>query len=143
MSKINFDECLYFASARVNRIVAKISDDQFKKLGLSSTAAFILMYLDTGDAINPSAIADELSLDRSTVTRFLDKLQRQGYIERTSQGRSVTVALTKAGLNLQTDLKQMWSTLNDQYIELLGADGEQTLRTLLNTDFGVLKANNG
>ena len=67
MAKINFDECLYFSSARVNRIVAKISDDQFNKLGLSSTAAFILMYLNTGDELNPSAIADELSLDRSTV----------------------------------------------------------------------------
>ncbi|MGR6687015.1 hypothetical protein [Furfurilactobacillus rossiae] len=40
-------------------------------------------------------------------------------------------------------MKQMWSTLNDQYIELLGADGEQALRTLLNADFDVLKANKG
>lgn len=139
MSGINFAECLYFASGRVNRIIAKVSDQQFNQLGLSSTAAFILMYLDSGSEINPSAIADELSLDRSTVTRFLDKLEHSNYIIRTVNGRSVIVTLTADGKALQPRLMRMWSDLNAKYQTILGEAGEQRLRELLNKDFEIIR----
>lgn len=135
MSKINFEECLYFSSARINRVIAKVSDQRFSTMGLSSTEAFILMYLDTGDELNPSSIADELSLDRSTVTRFLDKLENRNYIQRTHKGRQVLVTLTDDGMKLQKQLKKIWSDLNQAYIDMLGEDAEERLRTLLNDDF--------
>ncbi|GEK29272.1 MarR family winged helix-turn-helix transcriptional regulator [Furfurilactobacillus siliginis] len=139
MSEINFAECLYFSSGRINRIIAKISDQQFNQLGLSSTAAFMLMYLDSDTDINPSAIADELSLDRSTVTRFLDKLEHAGYITRTVNGRNVTVTLTDDGKALQPRLMTMWSDLNEHYQTILGKAGEQQLRELLNQDFETIR----
>lgn len=139
MAKIKFDECLYFSAARVNRIVAKMSDQTFKRIGLSSTAAFILMYLGAEDQLNPSAIAEELSLDRSTVTRFLDKLETQGYLNRVSDGRTVNITLTQQGLETQDQLKKLWAQLNDQYQQALGVENEKQLRELLNQDFQILK----
>lgn len=138
MAKINFAECLYFSSGRFNRIIAQMSDREFKKLGLSSTAAFILMSLEDNDALNPSEIADQLSLDRSTITRFLDKLQRDGLIIRTSEGRKVTVVLTEQGTALQPQLKQLWSQLNEAYQRVLGVDVEERIRTELNAEFDKL-----
>lgn len=135
MSQINFAECLYFSSARLNRMIAKISDDTFKKMGLSSTAAFILMGLEDGDVLYPSQLATELSLDRSTITRFLDKLQRDGLIERTMVGRSVEVRLSPAGRQLQPELMQTWSDLNKHYQDLFGVEEEATLRGHLNEQF--------
>lgn len=139
MNTINFAECLYFSSARFNRVIAQISDTQFKKVGLSSTAAFILMKLEEGDVLNPSQIADELSLDRSTITRFLDKLERDNLITRTSKGRSVQVQLSSAGRQLQPELKQIWSDLNKTYQTVLGKSFENELRKKLNQAFEKTK----
>ncbi|AEV96007.1 MarR family winged helix-turn-helix transcriptional regulator [Pediococcus claussenii] len=139
MNTINFSECLYFSSARFNRVIAQISDTQFKKIGLSSTAAFILMKLDEDDMLNPSQIADDLSLDRSTITRFLDKLERDEMITRTPKGRSVQVQLSSAGKRLQPKLKQIWFNLNKTYQTVLGKKFENELRENLNKAFEETK----
>ncbi|PWG00361.1 MarR family winged helix-turn-helix transcriptional regulator [Levilactobacillus bambusae] len=135
MSNINFEDCLYFSSARFNRIVTQMSDQEFKRLGLSSTSAFILMALNADDVVSPSEIADQLYLDRSTITRFLDKLERDGYLTRTADGRRVHVQLTSAGKLLQPQLKIIWSALNEAYQQLLGKPSEERIRTLLNTTY--------
>lgn len=135
MSKIDFADCLYFSSARFTRLIAKISDQQFKRVGLSPTAAFILMSLNDGDDVSPSQLADDLSLDRSTITRFLDKLEQRTLITRTANGRSVIVTLTIDGKQLQPTLKQLWADLNRSYQRLLTVGGEAQLRGLLNTAF--------
>lgn len=135
MTMINFQDCLYFSSARFNRVIGKISDTRFKQYGLSTTAAFILMALNETDVLNPTQIADQLSLDRSTITRFLDKLERDGYLQRSQQGRSINVTLTAKGKGLQPDLAREWSILNDEYIQQLGPKVEALLRETLNDAF--------
>ena len=140
MSSINFEECLYFASGRLNRIVGKISDTRFKRYGLSSTAAFILMALSQEDSLNPTQIASQLSLDRSTITRFLDKLERDGFIRRQANGRQIDVQLTDKGQAMQPDLKREWAALNQAYLDQLGPEFEEHLRQALNTAFDKYQA---
>lgn len=142
MSSINFEECLYFASARLNRIVGKVSDSRFKQYGLSSTAAFILIALSQEDSLNPTQIAQQLSLDRSTITRFLDKLERDGYIVRQANGRQMDVQLTAQGLKLQPDLKREWAALNQAYLDQLGPDFEERLRQSMNDAFEKYQTQN-
>ncbi|WP_157960363.1 MarR family winged helix-turn-helix transcriptional regulator [Marinimicrobium alkaliphilum] len=54
-------------------------------------------------ARTPAQIADNIGVDRSAVTRLLDRLEAKGFIERVHEGldrRSVTIFMTKAGEQL-------------------------------------------
>lgn len=138
MNQPKFSDCLYFASARLNRYIAKIGDTKFKQIGLSSSSAFVLMCIADNPAINPSEIADELYLDRSTITRFLDKLEVQGFITRVSDGRSVKINVTPMGHKLIPAIANVWDDLNQTYADLLGADTEKNFRATLNQHFANL-----
>lgn len=116
-------------------MVIQMSDKAFAQVGLSPTAAFILMSLQDGDQVLPSQLAKDLFLDRSTITRFLDKLTTLELITRAQEGRHVKVTLTASGQALQPRLQQLWTALNQQYQQVFGVEGEQAVRQLLNEAF--------
>ena len=75
-------------------------EDQLKKqTGLSFNDALLLCAVNKGIG-EPSALAKELELSPSRLTRILDSLEARGLVERTLSildRRSLTVALTEKG----------------------------------------------
>ncbi len=68
----------------------------------------LLNVLSGTEACTPAAIAEQLGVDRSGVTRLLDRLEAKGYVEREHDKldrRSVKLHLTSKG-------KQLMSTIN-------------------------------
>jgi DNA-binding MarR family transcriptional regulator len=68
--------------------------------GVSSGTAPLLLELRYKSGCTPSALAAAVGVDKSHVTRALQSLKQAGYVEitpGTSDGRIVTVALTKKG----------------------------------------------
>ena len=75
--------CLFFSSNRLNRVITKMAEETFKPLGFSPTYAYLLMVLNDTPGISSKALAEELFIAQSTLTRLVDKLEYQGYVKRT------------------------------------------------------------
>jgi DNA-binding MarR family transcriptional regulator len=81
-----FERCLYFNVNALARAANRIWDDAFKELGLSPAHAYLLRLVLASPGICHKAIASELRLEKSTITRFVDVLQEKGLVTRSRHG---------------------------------------------------------
>ena len=102
-----FEKCLYFNSNALARTVSRIWTEAYKEFDLSPPHAFLVRLVLSNPGILPREIAEELSLSRSTVTRFLDSLEKKGFLERktmSSDGREVQVYPTPQAMKIHDGL---------------------------------------
>ncbi len=116
-----FERCLYFNLNALVRNVDKIWEAAFADLGLSPAHAYLLRLVLTQPAITQKAIAEELHLEKSTVTRFIDALTEKGYLRRTRAGREQRIAPTAAARRLEAQLAEQGDVLYAKMTKAIGA----------------------
>jgi DNA-binding MarR family transcriptional regulator len=96
------ETCLTFLDATAE--VYSAFDAQFERFGLSAGKFTILMQLYTAKrGLPPSEFANRANVTRATITGLLDRLEREGFVERQnhpSDRRMLTVHLTDKGKTL-------------------------------------------
>ncbi|BCN31775.1 MarR family winged helix-turn-helix transcriptional regulator [Anaeromicropila herbilytica] len=126
-------DCLYFSSNKLSRVVGKIADEEFKITGLSPTYAYLVRILYEYDGITQKEIGEILHITASTTTRFIDKLENKGLLNRKIEGKNSYIYLTDKGRSLQDDIKKAWSNLHQRYAELLTKEEYDQLITMMNS----------
>lgn len=87
----------------INRIAATVTDGvshMFQPLGLNVYAARVLILLHLDGDHSVGDLAQQASLDQSTLSHILRRLEKQGLVKRTRQAldnRSVLASLTPEG----------------------------------------------
>ena len=119
--------CLYFTANALSRLIGKMADDAFAPTGLSPAHAFLMMLVNDRPGISQKELAEALSLAPSTVTRFVDALERRGFLTREMEGKLSRVSPTEAGLGLKETIAAGWSRLHALYSEELGAEAAEEL----------------
>ena len=75
---------------------------------------------DSGESVTPALLAERLGVDRSGVTRLLDRLEKKAYIEREHDKldrRSVKVRLTDKGSSLIAVMNQRAYQHQQQFLQ--------------------------
>ena len=86
-----------FNLGRVMRRVYNHYDQRLLPFGLTSPQYFVFNALWMGDGISIGELGERVSLDTSTLTGIIDRMERNGYVERKpnpGDRRSVLVFLT-------------------------------------------------
>lgn len=128
-----FEECLYFNSNALARTVTRIWSDAYKAFELSPPHAFLLRVVLAKPGLMPRELAGELSLSRSTVTRFLDSLEDRGFLIRkmtSKDGREIQVFPTKQAEAIHKELNQTGKKLSRLMGQLI--DQEELSLTVSN-----------
>ena len=79
----------------------------------------ILNVLHHGLAITPAQIADNIGVDRSAVTRLVDRLEKKDMVERSFDGldrRSIQILMTAEGRRLVVDINAAAKRHQDSYL---------------------------
>lgn len=127
-----YEQCLYFNANALVRSLNRIWDEAFKQLGLSPAHGYLLRLVLEQPGLSQKAIAQELGLAPSTVTRFIDALCNRKLLQRSKakgDGRELTVKATARGEALRRQLEQTGSTLYQRMRQQLG---EQRFDHLVN-----------
>ena len=132
MSKDPFElanECIAFGVRRASRMVTSHYDHHLADFGLRSTQFTILNALDALEDVTVNELADQLQSDRTTLTRTLGRLEKQGWISRTrgSDRRSRHIALTRAGKSKLEDAVPAWQAAQKNLYGRLGRARYQRL----------------
>lgn len=114
------DNCLYFQTNNLARLLSGMADEAFQDIGLSPSHAFLLMKVNEKPGIQPSQLSEALGLSPSTITRLIEKMEYQGYLERESEGRATHVSPTNKCISKESDLRIAWKKLRERYTEILG-----------------------
>ncbi len=120
-----FEECLYFNSNALARTVTKIWAEAYREFDLSPPHAFLLRTVLAKPGLLPRELAEELKLSRSTITRFLDSLEKQGLLNRKlsgTDGREFQVYPTKQAEAIHQALDNTGKQLSRKMKKIIGTD---------------------
>lgn len=130
--------CVCFTLRKGARAVAKLYDEALKPSGLRNTQFSLLGALDILGDVTVGHLASEMAMDRTTLTRNLRVLVRDGYIEDAvaEDARKRVVRLTKSGREKFAEAMPLWQAVQRQVLADLGSGRWQRLAE----DLGAVEA---
>ena len=114
--------CLFYTSNALARVTTRVAAEAFAPTGLAPSAAYVLLSVLRDPGCGPGHVAEVMMLDRSTVTRLIEGLEKKGLVRRQARGRTVELSPTAAGLALEAQLKQCGRRAYERFQKLVGPD---------------------
>ncbi len=126
MKKSCFDvaaSCLCTKIRRAARAITSHYDDALKPCGLRSTQFTLLVAANVCGELSISELADQLGMDRTTLSRNIKPLERDGYVTLSNEqpGRTVCVSLTPKGARALDRALPMWQDAQRRLTRRFGA----------------------
>lgn len=132
----NFLEgCLFFNTNTFSRTLLKLAEKEFKHLKLSPAHASLLLLVYDTPGISPKQLSRLLNLTPSTITRFVDALEKKKLLKRETQGKSSHISPSEKGFEIKEAVALAYEQLILKYTDLLGA------HTINQLSFNILAAN--
>ncbi|MDH4393789.1 MAG: MarR family winged helix-turn-helix transcriptional regulator [Aquabacterium sp.] len=115
--------CTNFKLRQLLRSVSRLYDAEIAQAGLKGTQYSLLSHVLALGPIAPSALADRMGMDASTLTRNLRPLIDKGWVLQGpgADARSRLVTITPAGTAKQAEARQHWKRAQQQLTDRLGA----------------------
>ena len=117
-----YSACLLFSANALARAMAAIGDDEFGKLGLAYSHAYLLREVIDKPGVNPTHLSEVLFLTPSTITRLIEKLELKGLVTRRSEGKNTLVDPTEKGNALSDELWEAWQRTWTRYAAAIGEE---------------------
>ena len=125
------DPCLAARIRRVHRVVTRTYDDALRGCGLTAAQLDVLMTLLTaGRGMRRIDLARALEMERSTVTRNLDRLAARGLVASTPAAGELRVVVTPTGRAAAERAAGAWFEAQQATRTTLGEEGVAALQLL-------------
>ena len=121
-SDSKYHQCLYFTSNALARKIEKLAQESWRKVDLSPSHAYLLMLAIEEPGIQPTALAEHLQLQPSTITRLIEKLEEKKLLVRTTEGKITNVYPTPKGKDLAPKLRECVNEFYNSYSAILGKE---------------------
>ncbi|MDP4090217.1 MAG: MarR family transcriptional regulator [Bacillota bacterium] len=122
------------------RVFQLFERDQIKVHGFTSSQCYTLIEILKAGNLTMNELSDKMNLDTSTMTRVIDKLVRDGYIERDrdeADRRVVIVTLTDKG---RESTEELSASVNEYYKKIISNIPLGKVDDILNSISVLLKA---
>ena len=123
-------ECLPGRARLISRAVSRIYDDALRPHGITTAQMGILVAVTCLGKPRSSDVAKTLCLEKSTLSRNLDRMIDHGWLEIVSSAdtRSQRLRATSKGARLVEKVAPAWQTAQRRARTLLGEKGAATLQ---------------
>jgi len=120
-----FSRCMYFNSNALSRKLHVHWNHAFAKFNLPPSHGYLLRLVLSSPGLSQQQIAEELILEKSTITRFIHKMEEKDLIERRGSAnnpRKKYVYPTTKAIAIQEELEHLGNELYNEMCEKFGAD---------------------
>ena len=126
-------QCACFDLRKATRAVSRMYDDFLRDEGLNITQFSLLRLIRTEKELSISTLGRYMVLDRTSITRALAPLERDGLIDSRpgADRRFRIVSVTNKGRKLVEEAEPKWRQAQEALIETIGEDRWRAMCTLL------------
>jgi DNA-binding MarR family transcriptional regulator len=127
-------ECLGMPLRMLHRVVSAMYDDALREHGVGVAQMNLLVAVEClGDRATPSLLSRVLVLEKSSVSREVDRLVERKWMARSTgdDGRSQRLALTTQGRRLLDTALPSWEAAQARVRALLGDQGADLLLSMV------------
>jgi DNA-binding MarR family transcriptional regulator len=114
-----FDDCLCHQLGKTVRKVSKAYRDEIAAYKLTHGQFFVIVAIMEEQGLLPSELAEKTSQDRATITGLLDRLAKDGWIERRADEidrRSLRIYLTHYGNQNKDAILELFEKTNQKFL---------------------------
>lgn len=134
-ASLRFDQCNCFAIRQAARHMTQFYDHFLAPTGLRSTQFTILAKLQARGPLSVNGLAEQLVMDRTTLGRNIQPLEREGLIEiapSSEDRRAKEIRLSKAGIARLRTAAPAWAEAQSRFEAAFGRKRSANLRDILN-----------
>ena len=133
-------ECLAVRIRLLNRTVTNIFDEALRPLGVKVSQLNVLMVVARRGPISPGHVARRLNMEKSTVSRNVDRMKAHGWlrVSEGDSGRKQILELGPAGRKLIEKSLPLWKKAQAQTEAMLGKQGARSIHRAANTVWAQL-----
>ncbi|WEK05574.1 MAG: MarR family transcriptional regulator [Candidatus Devosia phytovorans] len=134
----DFTECLVLNTRMAARAVTRLADRRLRPLGITAAQFTIITALHGAPNRSVTDVANSIAMDRSTLSRNLDLLERKGVVrtQGAEKGNGRLCALTGDGETLLEQILPVWREGQAEFKRLLS---DPDFPTALNALRGLAK----
>ncbi|WP_340103991.1 MarR family winged helix-turn-helix transcriptional regulator [Rhodohalobacter sp. 8-1] len=111
-----------------SRTLSSYFDEKLSRFNLATSYIELMILMKENNEVSQKEIAEQLSLAPSTITRFVDKLKKEGYLTKKRDGRNMTIELTQNGRQVSSEMEREYQAavqeirglMGDKYLETVG-----------------------
>ena len=124
------ENCTCHKARTAARAVTRVYDEALRSVGLRATQLAVLVAVATGEAVSINALAQVMGMDRTTLTRNLRPLEKEGLVARGVEGwrRSRALKITKKGRSRLREALPLWSRAQQALRKRLGDRNWEAVR---------------
>ena len=124
------ENCACHKARAAARVVTRAYDEALRPVGLRATQLAVLVAVATDEAISINALAQVLGMDRTTLTRNLRPLEKEGLVARSVEGwrRSRALKITKKGRSRLREALPLWGRAQHALRKRLGDRNWEAVR---------------
>ena len=134
------ENCVCFNLRWVTRKVTQFYDAEMRRHGIRPTQGTLLGALSTKESWTMADLSDRLGMDRTTLVRNLQPLQRDGLVRAEGGGRGgrVELSLTTEGKKKIQECIPAWKAAQEAAVKALGAERWSSILSDLETAASAL-----
>ena len=120
-----FEDCVCFRLGKTVRRVTKAYRQKISKYNFTHGQFFMMVAILEEDGLLPSEIADKTSQNRATTTGLLDRLEKDGWIERKADRedrRSLRIFLTQYARDHKESIMTLFEETNQKFLNCFSQD---------------------
>ena len=127
------DSCVCFNTRKLARCVSQMYDTALEPSGLKNTQFALLAMVSVREPISITELADAMGIERTTLTRNLKVLVRDGLLAvmQGADARSRAVTITTAGRSRVKTAFPLWAEAQERLVKRIGKRRWMTLKTEL------------
>ena len=125
-------DCLIVRSRYLNRTLTAIYDEIYRPLGATANQLNLIVTIEKLRDASPQQLGKTLNIEKSTLSRNLERMRREGWIEIQKDGRQQEVTTTTAGRKLLARSYPLWQEAQEKTRALLGETGADSLVETVN-----------
>lgn len=123
-------ECVARRLRQVNRTITRLYDEALRPYGLTVNQLNILAVILSKRQIQPGQLGHALGMEKSTVSRTIDRMARKNWLQISSgkDSRTQLLSVTLKGRQLLLAVTPVWDTLQQG---ILGSDSDNNILQML------------
>jgi DNA-binding MarR family transcriptional regulator len=128
--------CTCFNLRKATRAVTHLFDEALKPYGLYGTQFTLLAAISVRKSVTITELAKTLVMDRTTLTRNLNPLEKKGFVEVApgEDKRTRVLSLTRSGKKILNETMPPWKKVQKEVVKTLGkGNWEELMNNLLFT----------
>jgi len=125
-------DCIAVRVRLINRVISALYDEALRPFGLRISQANILTAVGFRGEPRPADLCRILRLDKSTLSRDVELMKREGWLKSDPPGggRNQVLRMTPRGEQLLRDAQPAWEQAQARARELLDARGVEAINQI-------------